>query len=136
MFNKKFPPQTFLIPDFSDHSETQHISLKSVKDLYLYERDKLIKLAPKLSQKVLFPSSFERQNVQHIVSLFNDKTISALKTFDASSFTANFLNTILRWWNIVDVKSLFKGKIERLPDSCPIQKNCHDSLKYVEEFTD
>ena len=55
--------QKFLIPSFECFNSPLSAELRIVKDLYLSEIKNTVKLAPYLSHKTLFPSSFERQNV-------------------------------------------------------------------------
>ena len=104
--------------------------------LYLNERSNIIKTAPKLSQKVLFPSSFERQNVKYVLALFNEFTIAGLKSQSASNFngTIEFLQCILKWWNIVNVKTLFKGQAKRLSEATAITEEHHDNILFLKKF--
>lgn len=81
--NVKSPIQTFVFPPFNKEHTNENVHkapLQALKTLHDLEKNLLIKYAPDLSQKVLYPSSFERQNVQFVVKLFNEKNISALKT--------------------------------------------------------
>lgn len=79
--NCKTPVQTFIFPPFDKGSsrDIHRAPLQAVKDIYELEKSLIVKYAPGLSQKVLYPSSFERQNVQYVINLFNEKTVSALK---------------------------------------------------------
>jgi hypothetical protein len=95
-------------------------------DFYNSESASIVKLAPQLSQKVLFPSNFERQNVQYAVNLFNEKNIAALSTTGFGTVgLVNFMKRITSWWNIVNVKTLFKGQAKRLDEASPVCR-AHD----------
>jgi len=98
--NVKTPIQTFVFPPFQDKNDgsSHKASLQTIKNLHDIEKNSIIKYAPDLSQKVLYPSSFERQNVQYVVKLFNDKNISALKTkkIDNHEDVCTFIEIILR----------------------------------------
>ena len=77
---------------------------------YECEKASFIKHAPSLSEKVLFPTNFEPQNVDYAVRLIDEKNISALNmNADASEGTGAFLQLINKWWNIVNVKFPSKG---------------------------
>ncbi|XP_068214107.1 myb-like protein X [Palaemon carinicauda] len=67
--------------------ENENANLVPLKELYTKERDQYVKLAPGLSEKVLFHTNLERQNVQFVVRLFDEKNVAPLKTintFDVS----------------------------------------------------
>jgi hypothetical protein len=84
--------------------------------------------------KTLFPSSFERQNVNLVLNVFNEKNISALSRFPTNTGTVNFMKIINKWWNIVNVKSLFKGQAKRLEEAFPIRSVDDQNLLYLETF--
>ena len=68
--NVKDPIQTFVFPplDGNNHEAATHsASLKFIKLLYDEEKNLPVKHAPGLSQKVLYPSNLERQNVNYVV---------------------------------------------------------------------
>lgn len=71
--NKKKSIQTFVIPSPSNFEVNEAAKLLPLKELYIKERSHHIKLAPSLSEKVLFPTNLERQNVQYAVRVFEDK---------------------------------------------------------------
>ncbi|KAH7936721.1 hypothetical protein HPB49_003406 [Dermacentor silvarum] len=84
------------------------------------ECDQLLKYGYGLSRKALYPSSLERQDVKLALQIFNDYLPEALRALGAKhnlfSFeaTATFVEIILKWWKIVNVKTPWKG--ERLRD--------------------
>ena len=81
--------------------------LGDLKKIYECERASFIKHVPSLGEKVLFPTSFERQNA---VRLFDEMNISALNlNADASEGIGTFLQLINKWWNFVNVKFPSKG---------------------------
>ena len=52
-----------------------------------------------------------------------------------SHSTADFIELILRWWNIVNVKTPHKGWAKRLEDSYPITKTNFKNLFFLEKFS-
>lgn len=84
------------------------------------ECDQLLKYGYGLSRKALYPSNLERQDVKLALQIFNDYLPEALRALGAKhnlfSFeaTATFIDIVLKWWKIVNVKTPWKG--ERLRD--------------------
>lgn len=96
--NQKDTEQTFTVPPLYKETETEpqpstsadnsqvqgqmtnenktplEARLGDLKKLYTSEAEDIVKLAPFLSKKVLYPSSIERQNVVLAVKLFDEKT--------------------------------------------------------------
>ncbi|KAH6936901.1 hypothetical protein HPB50_024064 [Hyalomma asiaticum] len=95
-------------------------SFATIRDLHSKECDQLLKYGYGLSRKALYPSSLERQDVKLALQIFNDYLPEALRALAAKhnlfSFeaTATFIEIILKWWKIVNVKTPWKG--ERLRD--------------------
>jgi len=101
-------------------------SLSHLRSLYAADKDRMIKEAPALSHKALYPSNLEQQNVQLVLKLFNEKTIVGLAHYGSKSNldvsgTTKFLNIILRLWNILNVKSTDKGQRKRDSTMDPIR---------------
>ena len=95
----------------------------------------MVKLAPALSKKVLYPSNLERQNVLLAVKLFDEKNIAALKLQSREcNGTAEFLEIILSWWKVVNVRSPKSGHHLRDPFRNPITNTEHESVKFLSRF--
>ena len=93
--------------------DKQKIALfEDVKKLYEAERDSVLKTTP-LTQAAVNPSRLQLQNVQHVLRVFNDKVVAALKVKRCYD-TAAFIETILNWWNVVNVSG--KGQDQRMND--------------------
>ena len=88
-------------------------SFADVKALYNREKDSILKSAP-LTSSAVMPSKLQLQNVQHVLSVFNDRVIAALK-FQGSHETADFIQQILNWWNTMNVSSTFQATRMRDP---------------------
>lgn len=71
--------------------------------MYKRESNLLIKAAPKLSHKTLYPNTFERQKVSLVANVFHETTVSALHKYECTG-TAYFVKIILMWWYIVNTK--------------------------------
>ena len=76
-------------------------SFEDVKELYNSEKGSILKTAP-LTQCAVNPLRLQLQNVQHVLRLFNDKVVASLKIKGCHE-TANFIQTVLNWWNVMNV---------------------------------
>ena len=87
-------------------------------ELHKLEINHVLKYSYKLSLKALYQSNFERQNVKLVMQIFNDYVSTSLKTLgDKNNLTnskdvALFIDIITRWWEIMNVKTPFKGQIK------------------------
>ena len=82
------------------------------KTLYDAEKDNVLKTSP-LTNASVRPSQLQLQNVQHVLRVFNEKVVASLK-LQGCHETANFIQSVVNWWNIVNVSS--KGQDIRLKD--------------------
>ena len=79
-------------------------------ELEKLERASVVKMSD-LTEVAVSPKPIERQKVSTCLKIFSEKTHQALlhhtgmKMFDGVSDTAVFINTVLTWWKIVNVKS-------------------------------
>ncbi|XP_047123276.1 uncharacterized protein LOC124806427 isoform X1 [Hydra vulgaris] len=74
----------------------------------------IFKLSP-LTQKAVSPKPIERQNVGLVLKVFCDETVAALRVkFPEAEDTALFIETVVKWWLIVNSKA--KGLDIRLND--------------------
>ena len=78
-----------------------------LKKLHYLESSNLVKMS-KLSNVSVTPKPIERQKVSTVLEVFHEKTIAALKQHNELQDvdgTVEFLELILEFWNIVNVKS-------------------------------
>ena len=74
---------------------------QDVQMLYEKEKNNILKALP-LTLSSVYPSRLQLQNVQHVIKVFNDKVIAALRV-ENKVHTANFMDQVLSWWNTVNV---------------------------------
>ena len=55
-----------------------------------------------LTQAAVYPGMLQLQNVSHVMNVFNDRVIGALK-LKGYFETANFISKVLQWWHAVNV---------------------------------
>ncbi|XP_049796023.1 uncharacterized protein LOC126212640 [Schistocerca nitens] len=106
-----------------------------IENLYKKELDQLLKLAPRLTHKSVYPSSLERQNVSLVCNIFNETTLAGSKAeYGEISGTVHFVEIILRWWNIINVKNCTKG-IHKQNELClPFTSASDDRLEFLDKF--
>ena len=87
-------------------------SFSDVRKLYDAEKANLLKTSP-LTDAAVRLSKLQLQNVQHVLKVFNDKLEAALRLQKCGD-TADFIQFVLNWWNVVNVPS--KHQEARLND--------------------
>ena len=107
-------------------------SFSDVVNLYKEEKDNILKTTS-LTLSSVCPSKLQLQNVQHVLKVFNDRVVAALRLKGACD-SANFIQFILDWWNTVNVSA--HGQNIRLNDpSRHVQDQNSTNLKvFLEKF--
>ena len=101
-------------------------SFSHLKTLYKSEKEQLFKRAHSLSYKSLYPNNLERQKVSLVLAIFNEYTVTVLKQNDDYASTAVFVDIILSWWKMMNIKTPFKGAHKRDHLSVPFS-SCEDA---------
>ena len=109
-----------MFPKFSHDGNHKKENLfapwKALQELHKLESELLLKYSYRLSMKALRPSSFEKQNVNLVLKIFNEYVIQALfkvaKEMNSLLYcnAATFIEIILTWWSIVNVSLPYKGR--------------------------
>ena len=87
-------------------------SFSDVRDLYNAEKDSVLKTTT-LTHAAVYPTRLQLQNVQHVLKVFDVKVVAALRLRGCKE-TACFIETVLHWWNMVNISA--KGQDQRLGD--------------------
>lgn len=116
--NQKNPGTCFYYPEMSSSGvmpdgppRMKAASFEAVRKLYLSEKSSLVKVGYKLNAKAVNPTSMERQKVPLVLDVFNPFVSSALETrgtalnISQSTSTARFIDIVVTWWKIVNVKT-------------------------------
>ena len=74
---------------------------RHIIEVYEEESNSVLKTTP-LTNASVFPSKLQLQNVSHVLRVFNEKVVGALK-LKKHDATAEFIHTIVQWWNTVNV---------------------------------
>ena len=94
-------------------------------------------MAHKITDKVINPVSIEKTNVHLADACFHNSTINALRYYAKNGYphfteTADVLQIMRNWWDIMNVKSLFTGQQSINCKRCPLYKDsCAASLAYL-----
>ncbi|XP_047001265.1 uncharacterized protein LOC124617949 [Schistocerca americana] len=126
-------------PDMTDHSVILTAQYKHLELVYEKERNSLVKYGHTLSARVLYPSSIHKQNVKLALKIFNDNNIVASKhaTKDMPNVTEHinqtvtFLQVIVNWWKIVNVRSVFEGQRFNDPYREAIRKTTDNQVTFL-----
>jgi len=87
-------------------------SFTDVQELYESEKFSILKTTT-LTKFAVNPSRLQLQNVKHVLKVFNEKVVASLKLRGCHD-TATFIETILNWWNVVNVSGM--GQNHRFND--------------------
>lgn len=122
------------------HSQRQShkASISRLKTQFESEKSELLTETPGLRYKVLYPTNLERQKVSLVSGIFNDKTIETLmaKPDKVAKETAEFINVILSWWKIMNVKRAHKG-VRLRDDLClPFREIDDCRIQFLKNFVD
>ena len=109
-----------------------------LKRLHQLESDRLVKLS-KLTEVSVTPKPIERQRVSTVLQVFHEKSITALKVhseIDNVDGTINFLEIILEFWNIVNVKNPYADIVLRDPLRATINSPDDEKLHKLYKISD
>ena len=98
------------------------------------EMHKPVRMAHKLSKKVIQPTPMEKMNVKLADAFFHESTIGAINYHARDSKphwsdTANFLSLFRKLWNILNVRTPQAGFHKRDESKMAITNNNLDNLK-------
>ncbi|CAL1272772.1 unnamed protein product [Larinioides sclopetarius] len=127
--------------DFTITNNSKATSLNSVRKLYDLESSNILKFGYGLTRKALWPTNLERQSVKLALKLLNTNIVHALRelgikyNLEHYEQTAEFINIICTWWDIVNVKTPNKGKAKNNPMCEPLTSNSSDKkLIFLKQF--
>ena len=108
-----------------------------LKQQYVFESERLVKLTD-LNEISIAPKPIERQRVASCLRSFSAKTYKALLSQSVISIdknnTALFINRVLTWWKILNVKSLQIDKLRYDPLQAEIRSLNDTRLDFIIEF--
>jgi THAP domain/Transposase protein len=131
--NLKNLDNTFLYPSFDNFSQIKYAKFQDVKNVYIQEKDMVVKKAYKLNHKTIYPNNLERQKVYLADNICDYSTISSLKEFGYHD-TADFLEVIRHWWDIVNNTSVTKALIKKNKWCQPISREDDFQTDFLKKF--
>ncbi|XP_042146182.1 uncharacterized protein LOC121835767, partial [Ixodes scapularis] len=113
----------FYYPEFESEPTRQRrrlrASFETIRDAHNLECEQVLRFGYTPSRKALNPSSIERQNVKLALQIFHESLPHALRALGSKTSlqyceeTASFIEIIVKWWNIMNVKTPCKGMAKR-----------------------
>jgi hypothetical protein len=129
--------KVFSCPAFEDIEVSAKFD--HIIQLYNHELGRPIKIAHKLTQKVLTPRPIERCNVMLAERCFHESTIAGLIYYGERGFpewkkTAAFLDLIHKWWSIVNVRTMTIGLQKRDENKKPVTEVNGAHVEFFHKF--
>lgn len=126
---------------FDDDGVKRTAKWSHLVELYKLEAESLVKMST-LNEVSVFPKPIERQKVSTCLKVFSEKTYQALlnypelKEFEGVEDTAIFINKVLTWWKILNVKSRYMDIRQNDNLQAAISDPCDERLGTVLAFGD
>lgn len=115
------------------HDMVTKAKFSDLRDLYKIEQNMLVKSAPNITYKTLYPNNFERQKVSLALNVFNDCTAAALEKQNNHG-TAYFIKVVISWWSIVNVKRPLTNILKRDPLQSPFSDINDNRFAFFDSF--
>ena len=138
LLNKK----TLICPPFPGTQTPMKAEFSHLLKLHQMEQGTVVKMAYRLTDRVLHPTSLERVNVQLAMSAMHETTLAALRFYGQKeeyshfSQTAEFLDLLRRWFATVNVRSSYTHVRLRDPARKPVRSDEKESLTFLSSFAD
>ena len=107
---------------------------KDIKAIFKLEQSNMVRMT-KLSYAAINPNSFERQKVDLVVNVFDEKVIAALKKYKYDD-TALFVERVTKMWHILNIKNVcnYMNDPDREPFRDPKDPRLDFLLKMATSF--
>ncbi|XP_049805645.1 uncharacterized protein LOC126248581 [Schistocerca nitens] len=144
--NQKNDGKDMFYPQFPVRKEVEEnkfsvASFKTLKQIYDIDSSSLVKYCHTLSLKSLCPTSLEKQSMKLVLQIFNRHVSEGLEVasdkFDLrhAPSTAEYIRIITKWFDVMNVKSVFKGKHKQNPYMDPLTTDSV-SMQFLLDFLD
>ena len=128
--NQKDYNKTFTYPNFDQIHVSNTAVFEEIRQLYKSDQHAVAKLAPRLTSKACWPSTFEKQNVSLALRIFDGSTAAALNVnhqlryhLSTNSQTADFISIMCTVWKIFNINTPNKGILLKDEFSIPLTNN-------------
>lgn len=135
------PPLEFTYPVWEDNNRFQSANFGHLRKIGEMESSSILKVARTLTKAALHPSNIQRQNVKLALRIFAESNIVALETYgERNNFsgwqgTKSFLELVIRWWKIVNVKTPYKDTRFREADFASFKTVSDNRLTFLSELS-
>ena len=136
LLNKK----TLACPPMPGTETPLHADSKHLEQVHLMELGGEVKMAHRLTDRVLHPTSVERVNVRLAMAATHESTVAALRFYSQrdghSAFkgTADLLELLSQWFSVVNVKSAYTHVRLRDPLRTPPSHVEREGLNFLIAF--
>ena len=126
---------------FHRHCEFSHANFKYIEDLYNVESAMSLRLAHKLSERVLNPTSIQRTSAKLAMSIFHDSTVAALKYYVNKGHedwrsTSCFVSYVCDLIKILNIRTSSVGLRRNDPLKLPLCSTLDERLNSLSTFAD
>lgn len=136
LYNNFQSRKIFVCPPITtDESNEFTPNFGDIRDVYNVEMSKPLRIAHKLSLNVLNPKSIEKTSMKYASAIFHESTINGLRYYSKTE-TAQFLEMVLRAWNIMNVRTPYIGRAKRDPTKEPMNSSNDPKLAILLQFAD
>ena len=139
-YNNLLNKKTLECPPMPGTEAPLRAASKHLEQLYLLELGGEVKMAHRLTDKVLHPTNVERVNVHLAMAATDESTVSALRFFSQKEEhqefqgTADFLELLRRWFSVVNVKTAYTHVRLRDPLRTPPSNEERGGLNFLVAF--
>ena len=139
VYNNFLSKKMFECPPFCGQSIGKP-KFEHIHKIYEMERGKPLKIAHKLSYKVLFPTAIQKTNVKLMDSFFHESTISALEYYGAHGHeeflqSVPFFKLMRSIWNRLNVRTPTHGIQKRDETREPIYADDWQKIQYLKDIS-
>nr|XP_042911089.1 uncharacterized protein LOC122272083 [Parasteatoda tepidariorum] len=140
LLNQIDSEKTFVCPDFEDFTKIVNVKFSFLRKVFNIERNSIVKYAHKLSFKTTYPTNIERQNVNLALNIFDESTQAAIQIYGEQNCFSNwqptvqFLKTVKKWWDIMNIKNTKKGFLKRNAASFPFRSLSDERFQFLGNF--
>ena len=125
--------------EYNDNGIIRRAKWSHLTQLFVHESSSHVKMSD-LTETAISPKPVERQKVNLCLQIFSEKTHSALLNSsildEDASDTARFIDIVLRWWKICNVRTSNLDVRKRDPLSTPVRDPKDTRLREIEAFGD
>lgn len=127
-----------MYPDFDSLQHLRFARFSVLRDIYEKEKNLLVKTAPKLNFKSMYPSTLERQKVSLALNVWHESTVAAVRKHmnDEMDHTAVFLEIIRKWWSIMNIQSQFEYIGKRYDMQKPFESSEDERFIFLKTFVE